>query len=1144
MQHKHYFVALLCGALCLTGCLKNEESASVAGVRNAKANELNAQAELLKAQAGAETTLANAQAELIKAQADLEKAKAKKVQAEAEYQQVLTDLKGVEVQLANVKVAEEKLRLQYMEAELIALKKELEVRMAEADKELAAVLKDLQKIDSEMQTEAIYQQIALLQAENALDSYIAQLAAAEDAAELAEFQNAINMYFWLQRSILEAQITINENQIKIAQNEAADQANYEQLVEDYNDYLAETERIEALIATAEVYITKAEEYLPYDKEALDAAKVKLDTMLITAYNNQLAATTAYGEAVEDAADLKDELLQEDPYTNSIYYYAEALEFYPLDFVNEYNEAYDYYWDFYWDDEITYAELLERSEEEGYYWAGLWDRYYGKGFNYVARSLGASLNYVLVDEEKDAWAWQLGYYDENDEWVVLHTYTYDAGKYAYYSPEVQQYIEGAAEAGIYASAGQWAKWQPVLVPGSTNLEAFNALLDAAVEAEKEAVAEAKADAKEIADALEETLKDQLDDLDATITKTKEYVAEVGPKFEEADALVVSTGEDYEKATEATIAAYKAWRTACINNAKMEEAVADAIATDNVYYEAVDVYNEAVDAYSLNYDESNRYANSGNSYYDIEPDDENGFNKVWQIRTRVPYYEVNGAQLDSVIAAINVEYMEAAYARYYGVYLSGTKWGKPTEAEMATANYNRDKEIAQAKADKAAADKDFTDQIKKDYNDAKAATEKAVKDVQDSAAVVTSTLAAMRAAEVLKIENPTEANEKAYDEAVAAYNKAVEAKGKADAALVEAEKAYKGDGTGTAEVPYNEKKDAVENAEKALAKLQKAAATWETLFNGVANEEDGTEDGVNVVYAAAVEACAEALADVVEAESDMDDALAASIEAWDAVPSNAELAPTEAEAYDKAVEDEAAAEEAYNDAKAAVTVLENTYRHYRQDAEAVYEAETEDEFDGWMIADRKELAEALEALEAEYTFPDASTAVLPYADFIKALDDELAELESAVADFKALLAKYENQYRPAFVKGAEDYNKAEEKVVAAYFAKLEADVVVEYLEGVKNMLVECTFLDEDGTEWNVEAYIKNLEAYIEGLQAQLDKLDEDMDKAIDKYMTDYSYIYANARLELEIEQLQDCITIWQAQLEQYAAIIEAWMAKNAE
>ncbi|MBE6252978.1 MAG: hypothetical protein E7109_05625 [Bacteroidales bacterium] len=62
---------MFCGALCLTGCLKNIESDSVTQVRLAKANQLKAEASLLQAQASAETVLANAQAEFIKAQAGL-----------------------------------------------------------------------------------------------------------------------------------------------------------------------------------------------------------------------------------------------------------------------------------------------------------------------------------------------------------------------------------------------------------------------------------------------------------------------------------------------------------------------------------------------------------------------------------------------------------------------------------------------------------------------------------------------------------------------------------------------------------------------------------------------------------------------------------------------------------------------------------------------------------------------------------------------------------------------------------------------------------------------------------------------------------------------------------------------------------------
>ena len=71
MQKKSLLVALFCGALCLTGCLKNEESASVAQVRIAKANELNSIAKLNEAKAAAEAVYAQAELTIANAEAKL-----------------------------------------------------------------------------------------------------------------------------------------------------------------------------------------------------------------------------------------------------------------------------------------------------------------------------------------------------------------------------------------------------------------------------------------------------------------------------------------------------------------------------------------------------------------------------------------------------------------------------------------------------------------------------------------------------------------------------------------------------------------------------------------------------------------------------------------------------------------------------------------------------------------------------------------------------------------------------------------------------------------------------------------------------------------------------------------------------------------
>ena len=118
MQKKSLLVALFCGALCLTGCLKNEESASVAQVRIAKANELNSIADLNKAKAQAEVIYANAEATIAQADAKLKEAEAAMLQAQAETEKVQAELLKVQVKLAEVKVEEEKVKLQMMEADL------------------------------------------------------------------------------------------------------------------------------------------------------------------------------------------------------------------------------------------------------------------------------------------------------------------------------------------------------------------------------------------------------------------------------------------------------------------------------------------------------------------------------------------------------------------------------------------------------------------------------------------------------------------------------------------------------------------------------------------------------------------------------------------------------------------------------------------------------------------------------------------------------------------------------------------------------------------------------------------------------------------------------------------------------------------
>ena len=263
----------------------------MAGVRNAKANELNAQAELLKAQAGAETTLANAQAELLKAKAELEKANAKKVQAEAEYQQVLTDLKGVEVQLQKVKVEEEKVRLQYLQEELKVKLVELEAAKKEAEAELQYWMNQLEALKAAAQVQAINAQKQLMEAQKAME----ELMLTYEADKANEMRAYVETYFGVCQALIELQKQAIDMEVEINAYIDGYNGRYALAVEEYNRLSKEYGELEATIAAVKQYQTMT----PEEKEAKMEESYAALNEAITAWGEATDAYNAAWEAYDD-----------------------------------------------------------------------------------------------------------------------------------------------------------------------------------------------------------------------------------------------------------------------------------------------------------------------------------------------------------------------------------------------------------------------------------------------------------------------------------------------------------------------------------------------------------------------------------------------------------------------------------------------------------------------------------------------------------------------------------------------------------------------------------------------------------------------------------------------------------------------------
>ena len=186
------------------------------------------------------------------------------------------------------------------------------------------------------------------------------------------------------------------------------------------------------------------------------------------------------------------------------------------------------------------------------------------------------------------------------------------------------------------------------------------------------------------------------------------------------------------------------------------------------------------------------------------------------------------------------------------------------------------------------------------------------------------------------------------------------------------------------------------------------------------------------------------------------------------------------------------------------------------------------------------EAVETLEADYA---GTGDPVSYEEYIEGIDEELKEDEELAENFKAIVAKYQEVYRPSFVEAVEAFNAKDEEAKEAYFEYYAAAAYVEYLEDWKDMLVECTFYNENGELVSVEEYIANLQEYIDGLYEDLQEMVDAFNEAYDAWYYDYDPIYAISRLQLQNEQLETCIAIWEVELEKYEEIINEWLAQNA-
>ena len=124
MKKKMLFMAALAGAVTLASCVKDDESASVTAVRNAKAAQLNGEA-----------AASNAQATLYAAQAVRQQANAAYVNAQTEYEKALAAEKAAQA-------AQEEYKADHAKAQLEAQLVQAQQQLLQAQQQLATQLQN------------------------------------------------------------------------------------------------------------------------------------------------------------------------------------------------------------------------------------------------------------------------------------------------------------------------------------------------------------------------------------------------------------------------------------------------------------------------------------------------------------------------------------------------------------------------------------------------------------------------------------------------------------------------------------------------------------------------------------------------------------------------------------------------------------------------------------------------------------------------------------------------------------------------------------------------------------------------------------------------------------------------------------------
>ena len=850
MQHKSLFAALLCGTLCLTACLKNEESPSVTTVRLAKATELESIAARNNADAYAIRTLADANAALLNAQAKLQEANIKLVDAdvkikEAQAKQILAqaELAQVQVDIAKVQLDEEKINLQAKEKELAKLIAEYEAAIAQSQTEKLYWEYMRQLLDKELE-------IALVEAEAALARAQADLAAAQ--SELNEALRAAEE--------VEHQAEIAAQEQK-AQEIAALRAKVEELAARYYVAAIDMLDIEEELLHEQAQIVKAQEGI--------ASATEIKGEMIEANNRQIARLQKYldyAESLEmaDPEDVRDLLVDldiayEEQYAITEAAYNDYLAVYYQVVANIPNEVGVESDSPYWD--VTYAFTQEFFVPE----AGEPNVAFLSDIDYFYEPDNADMeHYGWIHQDVD---------DDNITHVYIGRETYDYAAYEYSIEDTELYSyynDGTGFFGIKETPKRYPElgegivydvrepyttyYETEFIPMTINRDGYQAYVDLATEA-------LEADrATDLAD-----MNDYYDYYEAVYTQYKErfekFLDVEGETITKMDKVVDDTVDQFVKDWNAAKAKY-------------------------------DAYYSAVQEYIKTYEMDNRVERT--QAYLAWAAAEQAYNDKLGA---AEYTDLKDAQTDAALVALGAA-LGAGIAELQKEYFEDDKWeydgtdihkfqagGTPyTYNDWEWDVYYAKNAAGQAENDFKQAQKDLTD-AQTNLNTASSALTTAEANYEDALAKYYDALEKLGTAEQAWYAAGAPASGALYDAketAYTAYFAAQAVKNTAEAAVapLKADETTAKATLTTAQSNYDIAKKAFDDATKALQDLLDFYPKW-------------FDDQINEFTAAATEAAAafeaaKAAVEAYEAElKDLADDRDAKLQAWKDVSGDAEV-----------------------------------------------------------------------------------------------------------------------------------------------------------------------------------------------------------------------------------------------------------------